>query len=278
MDAGNSRIKGRLARRSEPFVVHWPDPAEPDAIGTLATRLEPLLVDDKGRSPRQFVLGSVVEPTRREWLETALAEICPEATRRWLSVPAKCCHVRVAYPEPARLGVDRFCAMIEARARIDTGPLAVIDAGTAVTLDVLDASGQHRGGLILPGLQAQIQGLRVTVPGLGDALAGLMTEGAPSDHSADVVPEATRRLGLAVDTTTALDLGRHWLLAAGINEMLAVWREALAEEGELIAVIAGGDAERLAALIDPSMDVRRESGLVLDGIVRLSKARRQGAA
>ena len=274
IDAGNSRIKGRIARRPEPFAVTWPEPAEPDAVGALATRLEPLLVDDKGRSPRQIVLASVVEPTRREWLETALAEICPNATQRWLSVPRKCCHVRVAYPEPARLGIDRFCAMIESRARVEERPLAVINAGTAVTLDVLDVDGQHRGGLILPGWRAQLEGLRSAAPGLGEAIEPLLAGKAPVDDSADGVPEVTRQLGLATDTSSALDIGRHWLLAAGVNEMLAVWREALASQGELVTVIAGGDAERLASLIAPEFEVRQEGDLVLDGMVRLAKARR----
>ena len=86
IDAGNSRIKGRVSRRAEPFSVSWPESGEPDAVGALATRLEPLLVDEKGRSPRQIVLASVVEPRRREWLETALAEICPAAKRDRKSV------------------------------------------------------------------------------------------------------------------------------------------------------------------------------------------------
>ncbi|MCL7744712.1 type III pantothenate kinase [Guyparkeria hydrothermalis] len=283
IDAGNSRIKGRLARRTqasaEPFSVTWPEPAEPDAVGALATRLEPLLVDEKGRSPRQIVLASVVEPRRREWLETALAEICPTAKRRWLSVPRKCCHVRVAYEDPARLGIDRFCAMIEAHALVEGRPLAVINAGTAVTLDVLEADGQHRGGLILPGWRAQLEGLRSAAPGLGEAVEPLLSaDDAPaSELNADDSPgvaEATRQLGLAVDTTTAIDVGRHWLLAAGVNEMLAVWRQALADQGELLVVLAGGDAERLAALVSPEVDVRVESDLVLAGMVRLAKARR----
>ena len=277
IDAGNSRIKGRVARRAEPFCVTWPEATEPDAVGALATRLEPLLVDDKGRSPRQIVLASVVEPRRREWLETALAEICPTAKRRWLSVPRKCCHVRVAYTEPARLGVDRFCAMIEAHARAEGRPLAVINAGSALTLDVLDADGEHRGGLILPGWRAQIEGLRSAAPGLDEAVKPLLAvdEGAgQSDDAAQTLPDATRQLGLAADTTTAVDLGRHWLLAAGVNEMLAVWRHALAEQGELLAMIAGGDAERLAALVAPEIDARVENDLVLAGIARLAKARR----
>jgi type III pantothenate kinase len=59
----------------------------------------------------------------------------------------------LAYAEPERLGVDRWLAMLAARHRT-VGPLLVVDCGTAVTLDAVDATGQHLGGLILPGISA----------------------------------------------------------------------------------------------------------------------------
>lgn len=280
IDAGNSRIKAHLARRSqktvEPVVIDWPAANDSDPIGALATRLEPLLVDEKGRSPKQVVLASVVEPRRRDWLGTAIAEVCPQAECRWLEVPGKCCHVRVAYESPADLGIDRFCAMIEARARYPNRPLAVINAGTAITLDVLAADGQHLGGLILPGWRAQLEALRSAAPALAPATESLGRDANPSapDDGAAAVPEATRRLGLAADTATAIELGRHWLIAAGVNQMLSVWQERLVDDGALLAVIAGGDAERLVELIDPALEHCHEADLVLSGVVRMARARR----
>ncbi len=279
IDAGNSRIKLHLARRSqkavEPVVIDWPPDGEADAVGALAARLEPLLVDEKGRSPKQVVLACVVEARRREWLETAIAEVCPNAETRRLKVPRKCCHVRVAYEAPEGLGIDRFCAMIEAHARHGERPLAVINAGTAITLDVLSVDGQHLGGLILPGWRAQLEALRLTAPALApvvDSLAG--GDGCETAGDGSEVPETTRRLGVGVDTATAIDVGRHWLLAAGIGQMLSVWRDRLADEGDLLAVVAGGDAERLADLVDPAIESCVESDLVLSGVVRLARARR----
>ncbi len=279
IDAGNSRIKAHLARRSqktvEPVIIDWPAANESDPVGALATRLEPLLVDEKGRSPKQVVLASVVEPRRRDWLGTAIAEICPQAECRWLEVPGKCCHVRVAYESPTDLGIDRFCGMIEARARHPDRPLAVINAGTAITLDVLAADSQHLGGLILPGWRAQMEALRAAAPALTPAIESLEGAGAPAEPTdASPVPEATRRLGLAADTATAIELGRHWLIAAGVNQMVSVWQERLADEGVLLVVIAGGDAERLADLIDPYLEHCLETDLVLSGVVRLARARR----
>jgi len=280
IDAGNSRIKAHLARRSqktvEPAIIEWPAANESDPVGALATQLEPLLVDEKGRSPKQVVLASVVEPRRRDWLETAIAEVCPQAECRWLEVPGKCCHVRVAYQSPAELGIDRFCAMIEANDRHAERPLAVINAGTAITLDVLAADGLHLGGLILPGWRAQLEALRSAAPALGPAIESLQRgDASPESQDANAsVPEATRRLGLATDTATAIELGRHWMIAAGVNQMLSVWQERLGDEATLLAVIAGGDAERLAELIDPAFERCLERDLVLSGVIRLARARR----
>ncbi len=64
--------------------------------------------------------------------------------------------LRIAYPQPESLGADRFLAMLGARARgtlanqrIST-PWLVVGIGTAITLDLIDADGLHRGGRIAP--------------------------------------------------------------------------------------------------------------------------------
>lgn len=57
--------------------------------------------------------------------------------------------LRIAYPQPDTLGTDRFLAMLGARAR-GAGPWLVVGVGTAITLDLIDANGLHRGGRIAP--------------------------------------------------------------------------------------------------------------------------------
>jgi type III pantothenate kinase len=58
--------------------------------------------------------------------------------------------IRNAYREPAKLGVDRWLAMIGAHA-LQAGYLCIVSIGTAMTIDAVDASGLHLGGLITPG-------------------------------------------------------------------------------------------------------------------------------
>ena len=56
--------------------------------------------------------------------------------------------LRIAYAQPAHLGVDRFLAMLGARAHRPAMPLLVVGIGTAITLDLIDAEGRHHGGRI----------------------------------------------------------------------------------------------------------------------------------
>jgi len=77
----------------------------------------------------------------------------------WLSTPlADHPQFQHCYVDATRLGVDRWLAMLGAR-QLHRDNLLVVDAGTALTLDLLDQNQQHRGGWIVPGLQLAQQAL-----------------------------------------------------------------------------------------------------------------------
>ncbi len=67
--------------------------------------------------------------------------------------------VTCGYDEPSKLGVDRWLAMIAAYNKHHQAVL-VIDAGSAVTLDVVDQNGFHLGGYILPGTSLMVESLK----------------------------------------------------------------------------------------------------------------------
>ena len=50
-----------------------------------------------------------------------------------------------------QLGADRWAAIVGAW-QLRRRALCVVDAGTAVTIDLVAASGRHQGGVIVPGL------------------------------------------------------------------------------------------------------------------------------
>ncbi|MEM7708432.1 MAG: type III pantothenate kinase [Pseudomonadota bacterium] len=63
-----------------------------------------------------------------------------------------------SYADPQQMGADRWIAMLGA-ASVCCRAFAVIDAGTALTVDVVGDDGQHRGGWILPGRALMHQSL-----------------------------------------------------------------------------------------------------------------------
>lgn len=69
-----------------------------------------------------------------------------------LKVTASACGIQNNYAELGQLGVDRWVAAIGARQLVAEGMVVIVDAGTAVTIDVLDQHDCFLGGAILPGL------------------------------------------------------------------------------------------------------------------------------
>lgn len=68
------------------------------------------------------------------------------------------CGLRNSYVQPERMGVDRWLAMLAAW-KDAVAPVCVVDAGSALTIDFVAASGQHEGGYILPGLDSMERAL-----------------------------------------------------------------------------------------------------------------------
>ncbi|CAM4418144.1 type III pantothenate kinase [Pseudoalteromonas ostreae] len=67
--------------------------------------------------------------------------------------------LRCAYQQFSNLGIDRWLGLIAAFQLWPQQDCIVIDTGTATTIDVLTAQGQHLGGWILPGLDLMTRSL-----------------------------------------------------------------------------------------------------------------------
>ena len=87
------------------------------------------------------------------------------------------------YIDPWRLGVDRFVAAIGAHHLSSGQPVCVVNIGTAMTVDLIDGSGRHRGGAIVPGpalmvssLLAQTNGIRRRAKGGPDGATGMFAK------------------------------------------------------------------------------------------------------
>jgi type III pantothenate kinase len=91
--------------------------------------------------------------------------------------------VTTDYIDPWRLGVDRFVAAIGAHHLSSGQPVCVVSIGTAMTVDLIDGSGRHHGGAIVPGtalmvssLLTQTNGIRRRAKGGPDGATGMFAK------------------------------------------------------------------------------------------------------
>lgn len=67
--------------------------------------------------------------------------------------------ITLQYRTPETLGLDRFAAVIGAKALFPDDNCLVIDAGTCVTYDLIDADSNYLGGNIAPGIKMRFQAM-----------------------------------------------------------------------------------------------------------------------
>lgn len=132
--------------------------------------------------------------------------------------------VTSGYRNPAALGADRFVGLVAAHHQFVGRACLVIDCGTAVTVDAMDAHGRHQGGLILPGLQLA-----------ADALLARAQKRMPCTWDAPAV--------FAADTAEAVGGGCLFGLAGAIEGICERMQASLPVTP--LRLLTGGDAERL---------------------------------
>jgi type III pantothenate kinase len=66
--------------------------------------------------------------------------------------------VRIRYDNPKDVGADRIANALAAYTKYG-GPIVVIDFGTAVTYDAINAEGDYLGGAIAPGIAISMEAL-----------------------------------------------------------------------------------------------------------------------
>lgn len=183
-------------------------------------------------------------------------EISEWAGKVWGTTP---CYIRAskraagvtnAYREPDALGADRWAAIVAAH-HDSKNPVCVIDCGTAITLDIVDAAGNHQGGLIAPGLDMMRRSLVKETAAIGalPVEAGGM-QSLLSRNTIDGVSSGVMHMaGALIDRVTGE-------AAAGYGRNLE-------------AVITGGDAERILPLL--RRPPRYDRSLVLKGVAILAR-------
>jgi type III pantothenate kinase len=246
VDIGNTRIKwaevedGRLANVGN--AVHR-DSRE-RALASFAAALPK-------RVTRAIVANVAGDAIGRDLSE--LMHIHSRITPEFVAVRAEQFGVRCAYDDPSRLGVDRWIAVLAAH-HLAPGAACVIDAGTAVTFDAVDARGQHLGGLILPGPRLLASALDRNTNAIG------VTQ-APGAR-----PSGLDLLGKS--TNAAVGNGAMLALTGALERAIAAVQGSLEERPKVY--LTGGDADALHGWLESDVDLRRD--LVLEGLALFSDA------
>jgi type III pantothenate kinase len=187
------------------------------------------------------VAGSAFETRFRAWAERQW-RMSPE----FPSASAQRLGVRNAYARPAALGVDRWLAMLAAW-RMAAVPLLVASAGTAFTVDLLDATGLHRGGCIVPGERLMREALHAQTSGI--AAAALLDRAAIDG-------------AFGVNTAGAVQQGARLALASLVDRAARALESAVGVLPRIF--VAGAAAEEIAPLVTRPVEVVPH--LVLEGL------------
>ena len=236
IDIGNTRAKWRIDRAGGPpgsGAVAHADAGFNAALGAAWSGLT---------RPASVMLACVGPADVRERVLGVVRELFGEVPVRAARTLARVGELRVAYADPARLGVDRFLALLAAHQRQPQDQL-VVGLGTAITVDGLRGDGQHAGGLIAPGPTLMRASLVGATPGIRPLSPGALVD-------------------LAADTEDAVASG-VWHAAAGLVER-AIRRAGSWAPGGVALVLHGGDAPVLARSLGCPAQVVPD--LVLDGL------------
>ncbi|HZT83673.1 MAG TPA: type III pantothenate kinase [Gemmataceae bacterium] len=234
-DIGNSRVKwGRCAGGAVAEAASLP-PDDPDAWQAQLDRWGLM-------GPRCWAVAGV-HPRRRdqlaEWLRSRGAAV------RVIDSPGDL-PLRVRLERPERVGIDRLLNAVAANAvRPPRTPAILADAGTAVTVDLVDEDGAFRGGAIFPGFRLLARALHQHT-----ALLPLID-----------VPRSVPALP-GTDTPSAMAGGIFWAVAGGI-EAAARQMAAHAATPPLL-LLTGGDGPLLAPAL--GVESRLWPLMTLEGI------------
>lgn len=224
LDCGNSFIKWRL------LAVDGQVGGAGGVVGSSEQLLDAVR-EVPGARPRCCRLVSVRSDEETDALVASIEQAF--ALKVCCARPAQqLAGVRNGYEDYARLGLDRWLALVGAY-RLSGGACLVLDLGTAVTSDFVAADGEHLGGYICPGVPLMRNQLRTH------------TRRIRYDDAA--AEEAARSLLPGRSTAEAVERGCSLMLRGFVSTQLELANECLGEG--FTVYLTGGDAPLVRELL-----------------------------
>ena len=247
IDVGNTRLKWALYQQPRPGAALIAQGAE------FLEHIERLAEGPWAELPSpKRMLGCIVAgdaPRRRVEEQMELWDVAAQ----WVVASPSEAGLVNGYDHPARLGADRWVAMVGAwhhlLAQGPPGPLVVVMVGTAVTVDALDREGNFLGGLILPGHGIMLRALESGTAGL---------------H----VPTGEVR-AFPTNTSDALTSGGTYAISGAVECMVQHVRSHCG--GEPVCIMTGGAGWKVA----PALAIPYELAdtLIFDGLLSIAAQR-----
>ncbi len=178
--------------------------------------------------------ANIVDSIKREFANVELVLPCKKHG-----------NLTIAYETPSELGVDRFLAMLGAIENYPSTNLLVIDLGSALTIDIVNDDGVHKGGLIMPGLMA-----------LRKSFTKFSTENMSQGLK-----------GLQNNTKDAWLSGTETMLIVTIKEQI---KDFQSQYSNGVVLLTGGDITKLSNELPQSLNYFEN--LVLDGLVSYAES------
>ena len=152
VNVGNSRLAVGSFVAGELGGVERIDLQKPDESSAA---LERAWKNIAGRE-NAAVVAAGVNPAAVEAVDDAILKIA-NRTVLWVGEDIDL-PIKVLTEEPEKTGIDRVLNIAAAHEQVE-GEVIVIDAGTAITVDVCNADGDFLGGAIAPGVRLQLGSL-----------------------------------------------------------------------------------------------------------------------
>ncbi len=235
IDVGNTRLKWGLHNGSGWTRLAW----------VSTTNAAELKSEFAALSADVIVASNVAD----DGIAAQLTAMLPKPPQ-WIHSRREQCGVHNSYAIPTQLGSDRWAALIAARAS-SVGPVVVVNAGTALTCDALNADGVFLGGIIVPGADLML-----------NALAG---------NTAALKRQAGSYSTFPTDTGSAIMSGVIDALCGAIERMAGYLKQSAGTEPS--CVLSGGGA----ALFMPHINLKTKvvDNLVLEGLIVIAGEHRR---
>lgn len=204
---------------------------------------------DNLKNISRIVVASVANTANKLWLTSFLQTFIPDVkidfavTGKSFDLVHKV--VTNSYTEVSQMGIDRWLATIAAADYCRAENCVVVDLGSAITVELINANGAHEGGYIIPGMQMMLKSLF-------------------ADTAQVKVPNLTAQQNLNPGKNTAS------CVSSGIlNAVVGIIHRSVAQLVELSpnsptrVLLTGGDV----ALIESNIDIaEKKENLVFDGL------------